>query len=111
MPTRYHLSTRKGIIKVDLTREARLIADRHQAEVPNELVYSSVVSRASFCIALTIATLSGPNVLTVEVQNAYLNAPTKEKCYTIAGPEFVQDYEGRPVLRVCALNGLRSPGA
>jgi hypothetical protein len=45
------------------------------------------------------------------VQNAYLNAPTKERCYTIAGPEFGPDNEERSVLVVRTLYGLRSSGA
>jgi Reverse transcriptase (RNA-dependent DNA polymerase) len=98
-------------IKVDLTRKARLVAGGHQTEVPKESVYSSVVSRDSVRIALTIASLNGLDVLAADVQNAYLNAPTKEKCYTIAGPEFGPDNEGRPVLIVRALYGLRSSGA
>jgi hypothetical protein len=40
-----------------------------------------------------------------------LNAPTKEKCYTISGPEFGPNNEGRPVLIVRALYGIRSSGA
>jgi hypothetical protein len=98
-------------IKVDLTRKARLVAGGHQTEVPKESVYSSVVSRDSVRIALTIASLNDLEVLAADVQNAYLNAPTKEKCYTIAGPEFGPDNEGRPVLIVRALYGLRSSGA
>jgi hypothetical protein len=46
----------------------------------------------------------------IESINAYLNAPTKERCYTIAGPKFGPDNEGRPVLIVRALYGLRSSG-
>jgi hypothetical protein len=72
------------------------------------LVYSSVVSRDSMRIALTIASLSKWNVLAADVQNAYLNAPTKEKCRTIAGPEFGPDNEGRPILITGAIYGLRS---
>jgi hypothetical protein len=44
------------------------------------------------------------------VKNAYLNATTKKKYYTIAGPEFGPDNEGRTVLIVRALYGLRSSG-
>jgi hypothetical protein len=40
-----------------------------------------------------------------------LNAPTKEKIYTVAGPEFGQGKEGWPVMIVRALHGLRSSGA
>jgi hypothetical protein len=62
-------------------------------------------------IALAIASLNELDVLAADVQNAYLNAPTKEKCYTVAGPEFGPDNEGRPVLIFRALYGLRSSGA
>jgi hypothetical protein len=98
-------------IKIDLTRKARLVAGGHQTEVPKESVYSSVVSRDSVRIALMIATLNGLQVLCADVQNAYLNAPTNERCYTTAGPEFGRERVGRPVLIVRALYGLRSSGA
>jgi hypothetical protein len=70
-----------------------------------------VVSRDSVGIALAIALLNNLEVLAANFQNAYLNAPTKEKCDTIAGPEFGPDNEGRPVLIVQALYDLRSSGA
>jgi Reverse transcriptase (RNA-dependent DNA polymerase) len=98
-------------IKVDLTRKARIVAGGHMTDVPKESVYSSVVSRDSVRIALTIASLNQLDVLAADVQNAYLNAPTKEKTYTIAGPEFGPENEGRPVQIVRALYGLRSSGA
>jgi hypothetical protein len=98
-------------VKIDLTRKARLVAGGHQTDVPKESVYSSVVSWDSVRIALMIASLNNLNVLAANVQNAYLNAPTKEKCYTIAGPEFDPDNEGRPFLIARALYGLRRSGA
>jgi Reverse transcriptase (RNA-dependent DNA polymerase) len=98
-------------VKVDLTRKARLVAGGHQTDVPKDSVYSSVVSRDSVRLALTLASLNGLSVLSADVQNAYLNAPTGEKCYTTAGPEFGSTNEGRPVLIVRALYGLRSSGA
>jgi hypothetical protein len=98
-------------IKIDLTRKARLVAGGHQTDVLKESVFSSVVSRDSVQIALAIASLNNLEVLAADVQNAYLNAPTKEKCYTIAGPEYGPDNEGRPVLIVRALYGLRISGA
>jgi Reverse transcriptase (RNA-dependent DNA polymerase) len=98
-------------IKVDLTRKARLVAGGHMTEVPKDSVYSSVVSRDGVRIALTLATLNGLEVLAAVFQNAYLNAPTKEKCYCIAGPEFGNDRAGKAVLIVRDLYGLRSSGA
>lgn len=98
-------------IKSDLTRKARLVAGGHMTEVPKDSVYSSVVARDSVRLAFMVAALNGLLVLAGDVQNAYLNAPTSEKCYTIAGPEFGPAFAGRPVLIVRALYGLRSSGA
>jgi hypothetical protein len=50
-------------------------------------------------------------VLARDIQNAYLNASTKESSYTIAGPEFGKDNKKHPALIVWALYGLRSSGA
>jgi hypothetical protein len=98
-------------VKMDLTRKARLVAGGHQTEVPTESTYSSVVSRDSVRIAFTLAALNDLEVLSADVQNAYLNAPTKEKVYSIAGPEFGSTNQGRPVLIIRALYGLKSSGA
>jgi Reverse transcriptase (RNA-dependent DNA polymerase) len=98
-------------IKSDLTRKARLVAGGNQTEEPAESIYLSVVSRHSVRIAFLIAALNGLKILAGDVQNAYLNAPTKECCYTIAGPKFGEANEGRPVMIVRALYGLRSSGA
>ncbi len=97
-------------IKMDLTRKARFVAGGHQTDPPKESVYSSVVSRDSVRIAFLIAALNDLEVLSADIQNAYLNAHTKERVYTIAGPEFGKD-QGRPVLIVRALYGLKSSGA
>jgi len=51
------------------------------------------------------------DVLSADVQNAYLNAPTRERLYFIAGLEFGPAQRGRPVLIVRALYGLKSSGA
>jgi hypothetical protein len=96
-------------VKMDLTRKARLVAGGHQTDVPS--TYSSVVSRDSVRIAFTLAALNDLDVLAADVQNAHLNAPTKERVYTIAGPEFGSSNLGRPVLIVRALYGLKSSGA
>jgi hypothetical protein len=99
-------------VKMDLTRKARFVAGGHQTDPPKESTYSSVVSRDSRRIAFTLAALNDLDVLSADVQGAYLNAPTKEKVYTTAGLEFGADKVGRPVLIVRALYGLkcRRPG-
>ena len=97
-----------------LTRKAWLATGGHQTDLPSESTYSSVVSRDSVCIAFTLAALNDLDVLATDVHNAYLNAPTKEHVYTIAGgPEVGHAISGCPVLilRALYMYGLKSIGA
>lgn len=91
-------------------RKARFVADGHKVETPPSISYSSVVSRDSVRICLMIAALNGIRVMCVDIQNAYLTAPNREKVYIKAGPEF-GDEEGLWMLVVRALYGLRGAGA
>jgi hypothetical protein len=50
--------------------------------------YASVVSRESVRIALTLAALNDLQILSADIQGAYLNAPCREKIYVRCGPEF-----------------------
>jgi hypothetical protein len=61
-------------VKLDLVCKARFIAGGHQTDPPKELVYSSVISRDSVRPALLIAALIDLEILSADVQNAYLNA-------------------------------------
>ena len=91
-------------------RKARLVAGGHTTDTPSSLTYSSVVSRDSVRIALTIAALNGLDILGCDIQNAYISAPCREKIYTIAGKEFGSD-AGKTMIVVRALYGLKSSGA
>ena len=97
-------------VKMDLTRKARFVAGGHMTEPPKDSTYSSVVARDSVRIMFLVAALNGLDVLSADVQNAYLNAKTQEKVYFIAGEEFGPN-KGRPALIVRALYGLKSSGA
>ena len=94
----------------DFRRKARLVAGGHMTETPMAATYSSVVSRDSVRIALTIAALNDLNICAGDVENAYLTAPVKEKIWCILGKEFGAD-AGKKALRVRALYGLKSAGA
>ncbi|KAI2513325.1 Reverse transcriptase (RNA-dependent DNA polymerase) [Fragilaria crotonensis] len=59
-------------------RKARYCADGHKTGAPASVTYSTVVSRDSVRILLTIAALNDLNVLGADVQNAFLTAPNKE---------------------------------
>jgi len=98
-------------IKLDgFKRKAWFVAGGHMTETPAVLTYSSVVSRDTVRIALTIAALHDLEVKASDVQNAYLTAPCAEKIWTRLGPEFGQD-QGKEALIVRALYGLKSAGA
>ena len=94
-------------IKMDLTRKARYVAGGHLTDPPTSLTYASVVSRDSVRLGFLIAALNGLDILAGDVQNAYLNAETKEKVYFIADNEWKAN-EGRTILIVRALYGLKS---
>ena len=91
-------------------RKARLVAGGHVTDPPSSITYSSVVSRDSVRIALTIAALNGLDILACDIQNAYLCADCREKIYTIAGAEFGSD-AGKTMIVRKALYGLKSSGA
>ena len=91
-------------------RKTRMVAGGHMTTSPSSLTYSSVVSRDSVRIALTIAALNGLSTLACDIHNAYLTAPCCEKIWTTAGPEFGSE-KGKNMLVVRALYGLKSSGA
>ena len=92
-------------------RKARFVAGGHTTEIPDSIItYSSVVSRDSVRIALTIAALNGLKVMACDIQNAYLTADCREKIWTVAGPEFGSE-AGTIFIIKKALYGLKSAGA
>ena len=69
-----------------------------------------MVSRDSVRTCLLLAALNDLKVLSGDIENAYLTAPCREKCWTIAGKEFGSD-QGKPFIIEKALYGLKSSGA
>ena len=71
-----------------IRRKARLVADGHRTEIPDESVYSGVVSLRGFRRAMFLAELNNRKFWATHVGNAYLEALTKEKtickCWTRA---------------------------
>ena len=97
-------------------RKTRFCADGHKTETPPSVTYSTVVSQDSVRIILLVAALNELEVLSRDVQNAYLTAPNREKVWIRAGPEFglVPGYGylvGRILIITKALYGLKSAGA
>jgi hypothetical protein len=80
-------------------------------DLPTSITYSSMVSRESIQIAFLIAALNDIGIKAADIGNAYLNAQPRKKVDTTAGKEFGSKFEGKPVLIVHALYGLKSSGA
>ena len=78
--------------------------------MPASITYSSVVSCDSVRIAFLIAALNNLDIMSADISNAYLNAPNKEKIWTVAGHEFGID-KGSVFIITRALYGLKSAGA
>ena len=93
-----------------LIRKAWLVAGGHTTDMPASVTYSSVVSRDSVRIAFIIAALNDLDIMSADIGNAYLNAPNKEKIWTVAGHEFGTDKESVFII-TRALYGLKSAGA
>ena len=71
------------------------------------MTYASVVGRETVRIAYLIASLNDLKILAGNIQNAYLNAHTKEKIFFYAGDEW-KGSKGRVVIITRALYGLKS---
>ncbi len=95
-------------VKMDLTRKARFVAGEHMTDPPTTMTYASVVRRDSLRIAFLLAALNELEVLTGDIGNAYLNAPTTEKIYYKAGLEWGANMEGSMCVIVRALYGLKT---
>lgn len=91
-------------------RKARLVADGHKTKPPKSVTYSSVVSRDSVRICLLLAALNDLEVQAADIENAYLTADCREKCWTMGGKEFGSN-AGKPFIIRKALYGLKSSGA
>jgi Reverse transcriptase (RNA-dependent DNA polymerase). len=97
-------------VKMDFTRKARLVFGGHRTSDPEGSTYAGVVSRESVRIAFTYAALMGLDIMSADIQNAYLSAPCSQKYYTVCGPEFGSELQGQKALIVRALYGGKSSG-
>ena len=91
-------------------KKARLVALGNRTQTPTTLTYSSVVSRDSVRIALTVAALNDQDILVCDIEGAYLTVKCREKVYVEAGPEFGSE-AGKIMIVKMALCGLKSSGA
>ena len=67
------------------------MAGGHLTDPPREFTYSSVVSRDTVHLFFLLAALNNVDVLACDVQNAYVNAETKEKVWFCGGKDMDPD--------------------
>ena len=70
-------------VKHDGCHKARMVTDRRLTDIPLESVYSGVVSLIGLHISLFSAELNVLDTCATGIDNAYLEAHTKEKVYYI----------------------------
>ena len=76
-------------------------------DIPHQEAYALVIHAKNLRLLFLLSTINGQKLIAGDVSNAYLNARTNEKVYSIAGPEFRQ-YERQIVVSMGALYGLQS---
>ena len=91
--------------KEDLRRKARLVAGGHLVDSSMYETYASVVQVRTIRLLMTIAMNENLSFVTGDISNAFVHAETKEKIWTIAGPEF-NERIGSIVILNKALYGL-----
>ena len=93
------------MINHDGHHKSRLVADGHPTDMLVESINSEVVSVQELQLMVSLAKLNGLEVWVTDIDYAYLEAKTQEKCYTIAGHEF-GNQEGHTLVVYKALYGL-----
>ena len=97
-------------VKFDGRKRARLVAGGHMTEkLDKEETTSTMVGLDTVILASLAARCKGLKCLSGDINSAYIQAHTKEKVYTIAGPEF-GPLEGQLVIIDKALYGLQTSG-
>ena len=84
---------------MDPTRKSRYCAGEHLNDTPSYMIHASVVIPDSVITDLLISDLNDIDTLAGDIQNAYLNAPTKEKDFFYAGYERKCDEGNLAVLK------------
>ena len=89
----------------DLRRKARMVAGGHVVDATMFESYASVVHTRSIRLLMTVAVNHNIPFVTGDIGNAFVQAKTKEKIYSIAGKEFGQK-QGCILILQKALYGL-----
>jgi hypothetical protein len=97
-------------LKQDLRRKARLVIQGFKVDPRDLSTRSTVVKGISVRLLDVIAHRDNLSILTGDIGNAFIQAPTQEKVYTICGKEW-GDYYKRVAIIKKALYGLTTSAA
>ena len=95
-------------VNQDLRHKCRLVAGGHLIDALDNDIYSTTVNSISVNLLQVKAHKANLEILCGDIGNAYVNAYTKEKVYSIAGDEFGKAMKGSIVIIVRALYGMRT---
>ena len=98
-------------VKFDGRRKCRLVAGGHMTDPSSDEIFSGVVSMETVRIAFVLAKLNELDVCAGDIGNAFLDGWTKEKVYFRTGPEFGLKIQGKRLIAVKAIYGLKSSSA
>ena len=85
-----------------------LLTSGNWTDVTSEEAWYGVVSINAVRKAFFLADLNGLQMIAADIGNAYLHGYTKELIYTKAGPEFEPKLQGRILVVVRSLYGLKT---
>ena len=91
-------------------RKERLVRGGQKTVATASITYSSVVSRYSVCIALTVSAFNDLDIIAFDIQNEYLTSKCREKIWMIAGPELGKEAGSIKLIKM-ALYSFKSSGA
>ena len=94
-------------VKMDMTQKARFVANGTKTADLVNSTWAGVVSRKSVRIALTYAALLEVHIMAADIQNTYLQALISEAYWTVCGPEFGSEDEGKKAIITRALYGTK----
>ena len=95
-------------VKPDGHQKVRFVTGGHVTkDIFHQEAYASVIHAENLRLLFLLSAINGQKLIAGDVLNAYLNARTIEKVYSIAGPEF-GPYEGQIVVIMGTLYGLQS---
>ena len=85
-------------VNMDFTRKAHYFDTGCHAHNFDDSCYAGVVSCDSVCIAFTYADINGIGIMAADIQNNYLASPCSENYWTIFGPKFGSEHEGKSII-------------